>query len=141
MPWLSIIMALLTFFTSKRNGASSTKAALMAGLVGAGTYYVTHETDWGKANLGQFDGVPKPSTVPLLKPDGSPVLDADGQPVNSPSSGSTSGFSDVLKSWGATGTAAVLGAGAAATGTGIFSSKNLPWLIAGGALIIFIMKG
>lgn len=58
MPWLSIIMAVLSFFASggaeKKNRG---KAALVAAGVGAATYYTTHETDWGQENLGQFDGV------------------------------------------------------------------------------------
>lgn len=58
MPWLTIIMAVLTFFLS--GGAKKEKrgqAALAAIGVGAGTYYVTRETDWGKQNLGFLDGV------------------------------------------------------------------------------------
>lgn len=58
MPWLSIIMAVLTFFLS--GGAKKEKrgrAALLAAGVGLGTYYLTHETKWGQENLGQWDGV------------------------------------------------------------------------------------
>lgn len=140
MPWLSIIMALLSFFTAKRGGASNTKAALAAGLVGAGTYYVTHETDWGKANLGQFDGVITPGDVPVLDSNGQPVTDSQGNTLTTGGNAGGTSIGDVLKGWGATGTAAVIGAGAAATGSGIFASKNLPWLIGGGALLLFMMK-
>lgn len=58
MPWLSIIMAVLAFFLS--GGANKEKrgtAALAALGVGAGTYAVTHNTDWGQENLGWLDGV------------------------------------------------------------------------------------
>lgn len=144
MPWLSIIMALLAFFTTKKSGASSTTAALAAGLAGAGTYYVTHETDWGKANLGSLDGVVTPTGVPMVdKVTGLPVTDsATGEPVrtNVPVSGSTTtsaggtGAFDVLKSWGATGTAAVIGTTAIATSSSL--QKYIPLLLIGGGLFL-----
>lgn len=145
MPWLSIIMALLAFFTSKKNGASSTKAALVAGLAGAGSYYVTHETDWGRANLGSLDGVAS-SSAGL----GSPVA-KDGAAVKDPSTGRDlvsatdrsgaskadgTGVFDVLKSWGATGTATVLGTAAVATKPGL--QKYVPWIIAAGVALLVL---
>lgn len=140
MPWLSIIMALLTFFTTKKSGASNTTAALAAGLVGAGTYYTTHETEWGKKNLGALDGVnlsagvKPPTTVPVAD-------NATGGGVVLPSdkSGSSTGVFDVLKTWGATGTAAVIGTGAAATGSGVFDNKYVVWGVIGLAAL-FILK-
>lgn len=140
MPWLSIIMALLTFFTTKKSGASNTTAALAAGLVGAGTYYTTHETEWGKTNLGALDGVnlnagvKPPTTVPVAD-------NATGSGVVLPSdkSGSSTGVFDVLKTWGATGTATVIGAGAAATGSGVFDNKYVVWGVIGLAAL-FILK-
>lgn len=141
MPWLSILMALITFFTSKRSGASNTKAALLAGLAGAGTYYVSHETDWGKANLGPLDGVVLPGTEIAVGADGQPLKDANGSNVLVGSNPNGTGtVTDVLKSWGATGTATVIGTTAAATGSGLFSSKNAPWLIAGAVALIVILK-
>lgn len=139
MPWLTIIAAVLTFFSSKKSGASGTKALLTAGLVGAGAYYVTHNTDWGSANLGSLDGVPAASagSSVITTPSGTPVLSSAGAPLVSGNAVTGSGFNiaDVLKSWGATGTATVLGVGAAASG-GLLSSSSLPWLIGGLALLL-----
>lgn len=147
MPWLTILITLLSFFMSKRSGASNTKAALIAGLAGGATYYTTHQTDWGKATLGSLDGVPPAVTgAPLLGADGTTPITEGGAPVatNVPlvAGGTTStggtGITDVLKSWGATGTAAVIGTAAAATGSGIFTSKNLPWFLAAGAAFLLL---
>lgn len=61
MPWLTILITLLTFFMSggaeKKNRG---KAIATAALAGVGTYYVTHETDWGQQTLGSLDGVAVP---------------------------------------------------------------------------------
>lgn len=140
MPWLSIIMALLSFFVSKKSGASNTKAAITAGLVGAGTYYVSHETDWGRANLGDLDGVVPDGDGVVIGTGNAPVTDADGKPIVTGGNAGGTSFTDILRGWGATGTAAVIGAGAAATGSGVFSSKNLPWLIGGAVLLLVILK-
>jgi len=142
MPWLSILLALLTFFTSKASGASNTKALVTAGLAGAGSYYVTHETDWGKANLGQLDGViitDASANSPIVDSNGNPVLDESGTTMVAPIiDGVGSNITDVLKSWGGAGTAAVIGTTAAAS-NGLFSSANLPWLL-GGIALLLVMK-
>lgn len=157
MPWLSIILALLTFFISKRNGASNTKALLTAGLTGAGSYYVTHETDWGKANLGALDGVPVGGTEPLKDANGNVIVSPTGAPVVGPAitppttttpgggvvpvqtgtgSGIVSTVGDVLKSWGGTGTAAVVGTTAVASSDSL--KKYIPWIIGGGLALLFL---
>lgn len=65
MPWLSILMAIISFVTAKKSGASNGTAAAIAGVAGLGTYYVSHNTDWGVENLGSLDGVTSvPSTTP-----------------------------------------------------------------------------
>lgn len=140
MPWLTIILALLSFFASKKSGASNTKAAITAGLVGAGTYYVTHETDWGRVNLGDLDGVVTDGDGNVVDAGGTPVTGADGKPIVTGGNAGGTSFADIIRGWGATGTAAVIGAGAAATGSGIFSSKNLPWLLGGAALLLIVLK-
>lgn len=141
MPWFSIIMALLAFFASKESGASNTKALVTAGLAGASSYYVTHETDWGKANLGALDGVATATegAVPILDIDGRPVLDDNGRPVVKPptSGGVGSNVADVLKSWGGAGTAAVVGTAAIATGGTDAIKAVLPWAL--GALALFLV--
>lgn len=134
MPWMSIILFFLSYFTSKESGASNTKALVTAGLVGAGSYYVSHETDWGKANLGSFDGVTTPTAggEPVRSPDGTAKLDSNGKPVVVGSAGTGgAGFWDVLKGWGATGTATVIGTGAVAAGGTSTLNKYLPWILAG----------
>lgn len=141
MPWLTILMALLSFFASKESGASNTKALALAGLAGAGTYAVTHNTDWGAANLGSLDGVTSTTSAAtvLVGADGQPVLDSHGNPVPAPSiiTGLGSNVADTLKSWGGVGTAAVVGT-AAASSSGLFSSANLPWIAGGVALFLLI---
>lgn len=138
MPWLSIFMAILTFFlsggTEKKN---RNKALLAAGLVGAGTYYVSHETDWGKNVLGDLDGVVTSVT------DGTEVVDTDGKPIQidgkpvtvpvKPSGGSsTTGFWDVLQSWGPAGTAVV-------GGTAVGALTGNKWLLYGGIAVLAVM--
>lgn len=158
IPWLSIILALLGFFLSKRNGASNTKALLTAGLAGAGSYYVTHETDWGKANLGALDGVEQPLTEPLLDVNGNVITGPTGNPVVGPTVGSAvtttptgaivpvsqgtgsgvvSTVGDVLKSWGGTGTAAVVGTTAVASSDNL--QKYIPWIL-GSALALLLLR-
>lgn len=58
MPWLSIIMAIISFLaTLKKDKSNVGRAALVGAAAGLGTYYVTHETEWGRTNLGSLDGV------------------------------------------------------------------------------------
>lgn len=79
MPWLSIIMALVTFLTAQRKkGANTARSAAIAGLAGLGTYYVSHETEWGQTTLGALDGV---ITTPPVTAGGTDVpQNADGTP-------------------------------------------------------------
>lgn len=135
IPWVSIIVALLSFFLSKRSGASNTKAALIAGLAGAGSYYVTHNTDWGQASLVDLDGVP-PEGGSVADVDGNPAVGDNGKPIVTGGNSNGTSFWDVLGRWGATGTAAVIGTTGAVTGTGIFSNKYVPWILGGVALVL-----
>lgn len=137
IPWISIITALLSFFLSKRSGASNTKAALVAGLAGTGAYYVTHNTDWGRANLGDLDGVPQDGGT-VSDVDGSPAVDENRKPIVTGGNSNGTSFWDVLRGWGATGTAAVIGTTGAAAGTGVFSNKYVPWILGGVALVLLM---
>lgn len=130
MPWLTIIVTLLSFFASKKSGASSTKAALIAGLAGAGTYYASHETEWGKANLGALDGLSSNTSGPVVNGQGSAVTTQSGGTLSTV----VGGVSDVLKSWGGTGTAAVVGTTAVATSSSL--RRYIPWIIGGLGLIL-----
>lgn len=136
MPWLTLLSILLSYFASRASGASATKSAITAGLVGGATYYTTHETEWGRANLGSLDGLGTVGTTAVTGVNGAAILGTDGQPLKTV----VNGTADVLKSWGATGTAAVVATGAAA-GAGLFSSDKLPLLIGLGLLAVFALKG
>lgn len=144
MPWLSIIMAIISALASlKSKPGDKGRAVAAAALGGLGTYYVTHETEWGKDVLGGLDGVapptpnPGPGTVTL--PDGSSTQkDGTSVPnpnVGAPNAGKTTGVWDVLTSWGPTGTAAVIGTGVVAADSNL--RKWLP--IAALALGAFLL--
>lgn len=64
---LSIIMAIVSYFTAKKKtGASDTQAALVAAAAGAGTYYVATETEWGKSAVASLEsglGIDKKTEV------------------------------------------------------------------------------
>lgn len=78
MPWLSIIMAIISFLASlKKDKSNVGQAALVGAAAGLGTYYVSHETEWGKTNLGALDGV----VVPIVDTNGAveaPASDDNG---------------------------------------------------------------
>lgn len=141
MPWLTILMALISYFTTKKKTNGNTAAALgAAALVGAGTYYVTHETEWGSENLGFLDGVTDSTGATVTDGTGN-VPSSGGTSVKVPTSTTqpaTGGFWDslsgTLKSWGPTGTALVIGTAGAATS----NSKSWVWwaVVGAGALLI-----
>lgn len=140
MPWLSIIMALVTFFLSGGTKKETRgRAALAALAVGAGTYAVTHHTDWGSENLGWLDGVEvdvdSAGTVTTTTGPDDPVQ------IVKPSTGSggqtgTSGF------WGAVGGWLTSPVGQVTTGAAAGSAAGIPtWaLLAGGVLLFMAMK-
>lgn len=124
-------MALLTFLLSKASGASTGTAAALGAAAGLGTYYVTHETEWGQENLKQWDGTdfgsaPATGIIKKETPSGPGAFEV-----------ATNGVADVLKSWGGVGTAAVVATGAAATSGSI--SKYFPWIL-GGLVLYAVMK-
>lgn len=167
MPWLSIFMALLAWLSAdKSTPAARTNALMGAALAGGATYAVTHGTDWGKANLGQFDGVVDPDAliptttktvngvtydvpngqVLQYDSDGSVILDGNGSPifatdttvVPTVENGLLSTTGEILKSWGGTGTAAVIGTTALATGAAGSVKDLLPWILGGFALFLLV---
>lgn len=55
--WISLIIALLTYFMSPRDTAKERNRALLAAAgAGALTYGVTEYTEWGQENLKPLDG-------------------------------------------------------------------------------------
>lgn len=142
MPWLSIIIAILSMLTAKKQGASTGAALAVGALAGAGTYYVTHETEWGVNNLGQYDGVVSPAPGPTVAvPAPTPANPSATINIPAPNNPNTnsgqSGFWDVLSDWGPTGTAAVIGTTAVATNSNL--SKYIPLILGVGAIIL--LKG
>lgn len=90
MPWLSIIMALISFIATKKASGGNTARAVAAGAIaGLGTYYVTHETEWGQSNLGQFDGVVQTPTTNVGTINEVPK-NADGTPATKNADGTYS---------------------------------------------------
>lgn len=142
--WLSIILALISYFSTKKSGGSNTEALTAAALVGGGSYYVANNTAWGQKNLAAFDNYVSPGSVgvPVVDKAGNPVIDpATGQPMVSYSSTQAgTGIGDVLKSWGGAGTATVIGTTAAATNGDFMSTlmKNLPLVIGAGLLLVVL---
>lgn len=146
---IAIIMALISFFTSKKAGASDGEAAAIAGAAGLGTYYVGTQTEWGRNAVSNIE-----SWLGLTE-GGKPVLNADGKQVKLPkgaevvrnengeiardSNGNVmwklvDSTGKVLTSWGAAGTMGVIGA------TGVATGKINPWWIAlGGAAVLIIL--
>lgn len=134
MPWLSIIMAVITFLLSgglKKGNAGKAAAAAIG--VGAGTYYVTHETDWGRDNLGFLDGVE-------VKPDGttgettiSTGIKDPGTVIRQPSGSGSSGANGL---WNTLGSWLTSPAGQVTTGAAAGKALGVPnWLLWGGVLV------
>lgn len=151
---ISIIIGLIASFLAKKKGASTAEAALIGAAAGAGTYYVTTETDWGKALIGNTDQPWVQATTeagtPLIGPDGKPVmippgtkpnLDANNNIVKDASGNwwttLVGGTKDVLTSWGPAGTAGVIGTTVLATDSGL--QKYLPYVLLGVAAL-FILR-
>lgn len=134
--WLSLFIALITYLLSPKDTSAQRKRALLnAAVAGGATYALTQYTDWGQEVSNSFDGA-----IGV----GNTVGDSEGEhstrpvTIGSPGTG-TAGPSrslwSTLTSWGAAGTAAVVGVTGAAVGG---SSTNwLPiLLLAGGAILL-----
>lgn len=149
---IAIIMALVSFFGSKKAGASDGQAAAIAAGAGLGTYYVANNTEWGKgivSTISEWVGLKDENGTPILNKDGTPVkappgakvvLDEAGQPVRDTNGNVmwklVDSAGNVLESWGPTGTATVIGTGALAT-----QAEEFPWLWVGvGAVAILLLN-
>lgn len=157
MNWLTLILMLLSYFTSSKGTSEErTNALFKAGLVGVAANYATG-TDWGKANLPGLDAVFSGGTgkqtvngVEYVVPNGATlakdangnvILDSEGKPtyITTNADGTTSLVStvgEVLKSWGGGGTAAVIGTTAAASGAFGSIEKYLPLILLAGAVFL-----
>lgn len=141
---IAIVMALISYFASKKAGADDATAAMVAAGAGLGTYYVATSTEWGKNVVDKLDQgwekmfgkngeeVKNSDGTDVIAPKGSEVqYNADGTPAKDGLGnvivklGETTG--KVLESWGPAGTAGVIATTAAVT------SNNNKWLWIGGA--------
>lgn len=136
MPWLTIIMTLLTFFLSGGSKPENrAKAAALGLAAGAATYGITHYTDWGRENLGEWDGVEievdaDGNAVSGTKPDGTVVKPT----VSTPTTTGSTGF------WGSMGNFLSSGAGQIAAVTAGAAVAGVPgWLIIGGGLLAVVL--
>lgn len=117
IPWTAIIMAIISFFMSKKSGASNTQAALIGAAAGVGSYYL-----FDPSNPDNLFGVG----------DAAGKTSADANPPSTGTNGGTGGATagsiigglasqtidttgKVLSSWGAAGTAGVIATTAAVT--------------------------
>jgi hypothetical protein len=129
MPWLTIIMALLSYLMSPRNTPAERRQAVANGILAGGlTYTATHYTDWGQENLGAYDGVATPSAA-VTGSDGS-VSGVAGAARPVSSGGSAWG---AINGWFKDGLVAVGAVGLAST-----VSKWLPFALAGLAAWYFL---
>lgn len=143
---IELIIALLTYFISRANGASNAEALGAAAIAGAGTYYVKNNTSWGQEYLGTLDGSYKVAT----DSSGNVIRDADGDEMYVPvgatnvqngANGLTYDMDGTTKSnslGDVTKVATVAGgvvAGSAAAGT---IAENWPALLIGGTALWFI---
>lgn len=139
MPWLSIIVTLISFFAAGGSKPENRARAAAIGLAaGAATYGISHYTDWGKENLGRLDGVvvagggetdvnKKPTATTST---GVPIPVGTSSPA---SSGSTGLFSAI---GGALSNPVVAGATGLAAGS-LMSKNTLIWIALGlGAFLI-----
>lgn len=139
MPWLSIVVTLISFFLAGGSKPENRAKAAAIGLAaGAATYGITHYTDWGKENLGNLDGV-----VVKGGGEGSNIktptaTNAGGVPItlgnNSAGSAGSTGLFGALG--GALANPVVAGATGLAAGS-LISGKTLMWIALGlGAFLI-----
>lgn len=149
MPWLSILMFLISFLAARKgDNKNNAKAALVGTAAGLGTYYVTHDTEWGQENLGSLDGV---ITQAAVDSEGNvagsttvsaPAVDSNGMRVNIPTSPPIPGGSDTtgllttsIKSLTPIAqTAGVLGTTVVASS--VVKQPWFPWAVGGAILLL-----
>lgn len=139
--WLTLIVMLVSFLLTKSSTGDNKKALMAAGIAGAGTAYVTSNTEWcqglntsfnsalGLDNSwtgfsGGSDATTTPSTSGTSKPTGTT---SSGGSSTAPSN--TGGFFSQLPTWLTGGVAA---------GATAWSLSNIPswvWWVGGGILV------
>lgn len=142
--WLSIVMAIISYFTTRASGSDKKTAALAAIAGGVGTAYAVSSTEWGKNAASSFDSTLGLSNDPLVTSaaekqaadalvPGAPKVD-----TTNPVVGATAW--DSIKAFAASGSGLLLaGAAGAAAGSSGLLEKAIPW-VAGGLLVYFVLK-
>lgn len=149
--WISLIIALVTYLASSKSSPEDKKSALLnAGLAGAGTAFVTSQTDWGKDVNSTFNGYVglDDSWTGFSGEDAEPG-DKNGKngkgkekvpgSVTVPTTGNGSGGSggsifSTLPSW------AGPAAGGVAVGASLSKIPKWVWLVGGGLLAYSLIK-
>lgn len=111
--WITLLMALLTFFLSKKKGAGTGEAIAYSVLAGGATYAFTHSDMMKGTTLAALDGAGSVS-APNLSNDATNSSSVAGQVVPVVTTGGTSGLNPALERIAPSlvdlGTGAVLGA-------------------------------
>lgn len=128
--FVQIAIWLISYFLSKKAGATNAQAAMLAtgATLLSNATGLTDTVSNGMSNWfggGASTGVTEPTAIGTGVKSG--TLGAVGS-----STGSTTGIADVLKSWGPTGTALV-----GATAVGAVTDKK--WLLYGGLAILGLL--
>lgn len=129
MPWMSIIVWLVTFLLQKSAGASNGAAALAATGAGLATYYLADPSNKDNVfglTFGDSKATPGSPTITNGSNATTGGLASIGKTFVS-EAGST------LRDWGPTGTVGVI---AGTTAVSSIKSKWWPWLIGGAAILL-----
>lgn len=96
MPWITLLVMVLTFIFKKSEGADTGEALVTAGLAGGATYLLTHSDVMEDTTLAELDGVTS-STAEELNPDGTLAVDIDGNPIPNVTIEGATGLSPTVK--------------------------------------------
>lgn len=135
MPWVSLLMFLVSFLFSKSQGASTGQAAAIGAAAGLATYYVADPAN--PSNLLGF-GTEAKTTPGSVATETTSVPPANGG-GNTAAGVVKTGLQEaggVLKSWGPTGTLAVV---AGTTAIASDTKTWLPWAL-GAAAVFLLLK-
>lgn len=144
--WLTLIVMVVSFLMTKSSTGDTKKATLAAGLAGAGTAFVTSQTDWGQGlntdfntafglddSWTGFSGGTDVNTTPSNQ--GTDSASGTTKPGTLPSSGSGGGAATGL--WTSLPTWLKGGAAAGGTAWALSSVPEWVWWVGGAALIWF----
>lgn len=137
MSWVTIIVMIISYYMSSKSGKSKGQSAAIAAGAGLASYYVYDQNALGiEALNGQKTGIGMPTLATSADGAASTTPGTGGTPSTIGLGGVVGTTGEVLKSWGPTGTAAVIGTTALATNSSL--QKYLPWLLIGGAALLLM---